>query len=495
VQCRTAIGLTVLAMAALTAGGSASAAPGAATGPSSSQSPYLVRSEPGVVTESILTVGDSVNLKPDGVTPYRFVGIPDGLGAYDNGDGTFTVLANHELPSSDGVAREHGSKGAFVSRWTINKDTLEVLHGEDLIRRIALWNGDAESGEYAAPVSGPAAPALNRLCSADLPVRSALFNAATGMGFDGRLFLDGEESSEGRGFAHAADGTSYELAQFGNLAFENSVANPATGDKTVVALSDDTSTLPGSSAFGGQVYIHHGTKRSAGNPAERAGLTGGTLYGIKVDGMRNERAGFVQSSTFSLVALDDQSQKTGAELESESDSEDITEFARPEDLAWDPTNPNVLYLNTTNAFELPSRLWKLTFEDPADPAKGGTIEAVLDGSEGQKMLDNMTVNGRGQVIEQEDPGNNTYLAKLRLYDPASDSLTEIAKHDPARFTLGGANFLTTDEESSGVIGVGRILGRGWYLADVQAHYATDPELVEGGQLLALHVPPGRKYGR
>jgi len=68
-------------------------------GPSSSQSPYILRSQSGVVTQAILTVGDSVNLKPDGVTPYRMVGIPDGLGAFDNGDGTFTLLMNHEIPS------------------------------------------------------------------------------------------------------------------------------------------------------------------------------------------------------------------------------------------------------------------------------------------------------------------------------------------------------------------------------------------------------------
>src|SRR5512134_3232748 len=80
------------------------------TGPSSSQSPYIVRSQPGVVTKAILTVGDSVNLKPDGVTPYRMVGIPDGLGAFDNGDGTFTLLMNHELGGTVGVARAHGVK-------------------------------------------------------------------------------------------------------------------------------------------------------------------------------------------------------------------------------------------------------------------------------------------------------------------------------------------------------------------------------------------------
>ena len=51
------------------------------TGPSSSESPYLLPTKPGVVTMSVFSVGESVNFKPDGVTPYRMVGIPDGLGA------------------------------------------------------------------------------------------------------------------------------------------------------------------------------------------------------------------------------------------------------------------------------------------------------------------------------------------------------------------------------------------------------------------------------
>src|SRR5215218_1846206 len=122
------------------AGTPAEATPGAATGPSSSQSPYVVPSQPGVVTKSLLTVGDSVNLKPDG-TPYRMVGIPDGLGAYDNGDGTFTVLMNHELGSSAGIVRAHGARGSFVSKWTIQKGSLRVLHGEDQIERLFVWNG------------------------------------------------------------------------------------------------------------------------------------------------------------------------------------------------------------------------------------------------------------------------------------------------------------------------------------------------------------------
>ncbi len=159
-------------------------APGAQTGPSSSQAPYVLRSQPGVVTKSILTVGDSVNDKPNG-DPYRMVGIPDGLGAYDNGDGTFSVLMNHELPGG-GVVRAHGATGAFVSKWTIEKDSLRVLNGEDLIKQIATWNTGTSS--YNAPATGVA---LSRLCSADLPATSAFWTGS--LGYDGRLFMDGEE--------------------------------------------------------------------------------------------------------------------------------------------------------------------------------------------------------------------------------------------------------------------------------------------------------------
>ena len=58
----------------------------------------------GVEVTSLLTTGDSVNAGPGGA-PYRLVGVPDGLGAFDNSDGTFTLLVAHELDGSVGVAR------------------------------------------------------------------------------------------------------------------------------------------------------------------------------------------------------------------------------------------------------------------------------------------------------------------------------------------------------------------------------------------------------
>src|SRR6185503_21383108 len=95
-------------------------------GPSTGSSPYVVPVAAGVRTTSILTVGETVNPKLDGATPYRMVGIPDGLGAIDAGDGKMLVTMNHELGGTSGVARAHGSLGAFVSAWKIDKKTLAV---------------------------------------------------------------------------------------------------------------------------------------------------------------------------------------------------------------------------------------------------------------------------------------------------------------------------------------------------------------------------------
>jgi hypothetical protein len=416
------------------------------------------------------------------------VGIPDGLGAFDNEDGTFTMLSNHELPSTAGVPRAHGAPGAFVSRWTIDKDDLAVRQGSDLIQRIATWN--TGTGSYNAPATGIT---LNRLCSADLPPVSAVFNSATSKGYDGRLFLSGEESSTGRAFAHALDGTSYELPALGKMAFENTVAHGGTGDTTVVAAIDDTSP--------GQVYFYKGTKGTSGNPAERAGLAGGALYGVKVPGVTDEsrESGIPSGTSFVLASLGDVRNKTAAELETASGAAGVTRFLRPEDGAWDPTDPNAFYFVTTDRFNSAtqagrSRLWRLNFTNAKKPELGGTIDMVLDGTEGQQMLDNLTINERGQVLIQEDPGNQPYLAKVWLYSPKADRLTELAHFDGSRFLAGGPGFLTQDEESSGIIDASRILGKGWYLLDVQAHYPIPGELVEGGQYVALHAPPG-KYPR
>jgi len=257
------------------------------------------------------------------------------------------------------------------------------------------------------------------------------------------------------------------------------------------------------------VYVYAGDKKTSGTPVDRAGLTGGTLYGIKVMGYPAEPAatGIPSGTRFSAFSFGDVSGKTGAQLESDSNANGVTNFRRPEDGAWDPKDPNVYYFVTTDQYPGKSRLWRLTFDDAAHPELGGTIDILLDGTEGQQMLDNIGPNGRGQIVALEDIGEQTALGKVWLYDIGSDTLTQAAEHDPALFTPGSPDFITADEETSGVIDVSSILGKGWYLLDDQVHNPwapppfvapsplpfpySDPELVEGGQLLALHIPPGK----
>jgi hypothetical protein len=458
------------------------------TGPSSSSSPYVIGTDPHVVTKSLLTVGDSVG-------GYPLVGIPDGLGAFDNGDGTFTLLVNHEIGATAGAMHAHGAAGSFVSEWVIDKTTLQVLSGQDLMQRAWMYNPATGLYEDHSAALGNGI-AFARFCAADLAKESAFYNPGSGLGYsDGRLFLNGEEAgTEGRAMAHVAggalDGNSYELAWLGNMSYENVVANPYTGDKTVVAALDDVT--------GGQVYFYYGDKKAAGNPIEMAGLTGGHFFGVQVTDFAataNEAPntltplGADHQSPFTLVDLGDVSTMTGAQLETASDAAGVAAFLRPEDGAWDTLNPDRFYFVTTNSFSSPSQLWALDFVDASNPALGGTIKLLLDGSEGQKMLDNLAVDGLGRVILQEDPGNNVHLAKIWQYDPSTDALTELASHDPDRFLSGGTTFLTQDEESSGIIDVTDILGSAGeqvFLLGVQAHYPIPGELVEGGQLLLMH---------
>ena len=441
-------------------------------GPSTETSPYILPSLPNVRFTSILTVGD--RLPGDGV----FGGKTDGIGAYDNGDGTITVLINHEISASEGIVRDHGATGAYVDRIVIDKATLAVLSADDLIKTVQRWNNDTDSYEVRTT-------ALNKFCSSTLAAQSAFFDPATGLGTNTPLYLTGEETSWGRAFgvivAGSDAGTAYELPYLGNMAFENVVANPFAQRATIIAMTDDSA--------GGQVYFYVGQKEAGGSAVENAGLIGGDFFGLRVRGIPEEINGVPAIGTFTLQQIGpngDVSGMSALDIETESTLEGVTSFLRPEDCAWDPDHPDVLYFVTTNSFDGNSRLYEVTFTNIANPLLGGTIRAVLDGSEGYPSLDNITV-ADGKVILQEDPGNTAYLAGIWEYDIATDSLARLAAFDPASFISGGASYISSNEESSGIIDVSAMLGDAdtrVYLLDAQAHTSTGEQQ---GQLLAMYV--------
>jgi hypothetical protein len=549
-----------------------------ATGPSTTTTPYIIPVAPGVKLTSILTTGDAVN-------GYKMAGIPDGLGAYDNGDGTFTVLMNHEIGSSLGAVRAHGGKGAFVSAWVINKSDLKVVSGGDLIKNVYNWDTTTQKSSTTTSVVN-----FSRFCSADLPEVSAYYNDKTGLGTQERIFMDGEEGgATGYQLATVATGANkgntYILGKFdlntngsansvnspvqlnvltastsstsvtvsvvprelavgakllgqtvtaintttktvtlsGNAnttintatatdftlagvgAWENALANPFAQDKTVVIANNDGGTGIENNA----VAVYVGTKTNTGTEADKAGLTNGTTKFINVTGSPAE---IVDSTTRATNIT------SGTTFTLSSTSS--TAFSRPEDGAWNPLNPNQYFFVTTDRIDTAtektpaytntatppsttpanqigrSRLWSLTFTDITNPDAGGKIDLLLDGTEGQNMFDNITVDKFGHITLLEDPGDNPHNSKIWQYDIATDSLTQVAKIDPTRFgdvvngaIVPAATGFTFDEETSGVIDVQNILGAGQNLIVVQDHTASaDTTLVEGGQLLAFYTP-------
>ena len=491
------------------------ALPTTSTGPSSSQSPYVTVMAPNWSALSVLTTGDAA------LNGYRMVGVPDGMGAFDNNDGTFTLLVNQELGQTNGIVRAHGSTGAFVSSWVIDKSTWRVLSGTDFLssaNNLYLWN--ATTSTWSAGTTTQ----IGRLCSADLAPVSAFYNSTTGLGYNGRIFLNGEETgNEGRGFAWVATGTDmgkvYELPHLGRYSIENLLANPfltgTAANKTIVAGTDDSTP--------GQVYLWVGNKSNAGTAIDKAGLTNGVLYGVKVTNgganyangaVTRESAGAI-NGTFALVAptfsTSNWGTTPGATFQTASTTAGVTEFARPEDGAW--LNASTFVFNTTGASIIPtggtvgvtqsSRLYKLVFGNTSDFTQGGSISLIVDsaslrGRDGDvaRSFDNLTVGNDGLIYVQEDPGNVAYIAKHWVIDPnaanPAASALQILESDRTRFLTGGADFRTIDEETSGIIDISTLINDGtkWFLIALQNHATVSGTdtfgLFEGGQLIAIN---------
>ena len=472
------------------------------TGPSSSATPY-VQGVAGYDITSILTTGDSVG-------GYIMGGIPDGLGAFDNGNGTFTVLMNHEwaLPNGGVSHGVLGAGSAYVSQWVIDKSTLQVVSGGNLIQSVTTWNTGTNS--YNPTTTAAGSVSFSRFCSSDLsPVTAYTYtdtSTGTVYGTSARIYMHGEESTSSGGLGRqlatvVGTGAAYELAKFnlstngsgltGLGSWENALANPPSQLKTVVIGNNDG----GTGIMNNSLAVYVGTKQTTGSEVDKAGLTNGTLKFVNVTGNPVEivngttRATNITSGTaFTLSATAS------------------TTFSRPEDGAWNPLNAKQYYFVTTDQLNTVadgvgtaigrSRLWRLTFNDISNPDLGGTIDMLLDGTEGQNMFDNMSVNADGTLTLLEDTGNAIHNGKMWRFDPTTGKVTLIARSDPARFgDIGLPATVTQDEETSGVIDITDILdpthstGKIYNLFDMQAHNLTgNPNTVEGGQLMLMTAP-------
>jgi hypothetical protein len=474
----------------------------------SSHTSYIESTATGWTATPLITVGDTVTNSGSAGGTYAMAGIPDGLGAYSSGS-TVTILMNHEIgythatpPVLQGAVRAHGSAGGFVSQWTLDKNSLQITAGQDMIQsadNVFTWNGSS----FASGTTVFARP-----CSSDLPALSAFYNSSNSTGYNGRIYMTGEETGvEGRAFAFVATGSAagraYELPKLGRFSWENSVARPTAGDTTAVIGLDDTTP--------GQVYLYLGTKSATGNAVEQAGLHNGNLYGIKVASTPLETNAAHNTTgavgTFTLEQID--TTATGANQQTESVADGITEFARPEDGQWLDADTFVFVTTGSGGDNVNSaKLYSVDFSDANNLAAGGTVSLLLNsssltGTDGAsaRSFDNLTVGLDGKVYIQEDPGNADYIAKVwQLSNPGAP--VQIFESDRDRFAPPVTAPFTRDEEHSGIIDVTNLFNgvegdaATWYepgmklfLADTQAHYSNGSSLVEGGQLQLLAFTP------
>ena len=464
----------LLAAAAATAICSAVAA--AATGVKTTRPPQLVPSAPGVVVDPILSTGDIV---PEGQTPqYQMSGIPDGLGAYsnrsrghdddddddDDGDrrrdgrsGTYTVLMNHELGRT--FPNNPPGVDTRISKLEIDRADNSVLSAK------YVFTGNE---------------GFERFCSATLEVINGT-----------PWYFTGEEAinagHDGSSIAmNAETGEWVETEHFGHFQHENVV--PAKLSKWFFLSTEDDFRV------GEDAYLYAYIARSF-----KGAISGdeGSLHVWKADNATDSTQAQKGGPTLRgrFVPITQAENANSTTLKEAAEAKGAFKFDRLEDAALYRHKAGRFYFADTGKPPRTTQGRIYQFDvDPGNPTRA-SLKVILDGDKGDDLAnpDNLDTS-EGKIVFQEDRESafRDVYNRVMVYDIRRKTLTEVARvATPSTLRPG-------TWESSGVINAFHILGRGWWMTDVQAHSTFAPQpgptLVpnsstgEDGQLQAVYIP-------
>ena len=507
----TAALATALAVVVLTASASAG---DNSSGFQTTQPAMLTTLAPGSSATPIMTVGETLG------SGYKLESIPDGISLQTRGQGRVDVYLNHEtslVPFPFNPATGVGQSdytNAMLSHLVLNQHSAGVLQGKYVI---------------------PSSANFQRFCSNFLAVGGA------DNGFERSLLFTNEEATDfvnrtglawppGPGAEQAGVVVAYDpqrddykpIYGMGRHNHENSVAVPGFGHPVLLS-GDDTFSAPAS-----QLYMY-----TAGSAAA-VWNDEGSLWAFKSDDpLVNDYSDLSGAATASghfipvprAIAVGDQ---TG--LESWSNANNVFQFIRVEDIAFDRNDSNVVYFaDTGEPRALPGpgaarmtrgpagtrgpfpngRIFKMVL-DPSDETHVLSLSILVEGdplgpdSAGNPAFihnpDNVETTGTS-LLFQEDPGSqNQYpasnpagtTARIWRYDLSSGALTVAAKVNQAADPAAAQG----SWESSGIVDASSAFGPGAFLVDVQAHSilmdVTQVGMLtfkrEGGQLLLVRVP-------
>jgi hypothetical protein len=392
--------------------------------------PYVVPVTPEYAIQPLLSVGDRVPRTSNPAQQFQFVGIPDGIGAYLEGSQAI-VYTNHEFVQatvSEPIIGLPTNRGAIVSRLVLD-EAGRVVSGDRAYDTV--WAENTLVGPAADATN--ATPAFSRFCSGSLSYKDA--------GFDRPIYFAGEESSgaatfDGKGGLGIAifDGELHTLPKFGRFSWENTLAQPKKGEKTVLIGMED-----GPATTDNQLYLYVGTKERSASATgmRRNGLDNGKMYAFVSDtpGKPTElefTAGTIEGHWAEIANAET---LTDVELEAASDALGAFGFVRTEDGAFDPENPNDYYFVTTGSgsANVLGRLYKMTL-DANDPTGHTTIELIYNadaiiaaGGDIAISPDNIDV-GKDYIFINED---GTAQSRVTMAQKGRDgSIWRISKKAP-----------------------------------------------------------------
>jgi hypothetical protein len=458
---------------------------------------FLVGTAPGVVVDPIMSTGDIFG-------SYQMSGIPDGLGAYksrggddddDHGRKGFVVVMNHELGRS--FPNNPPGVDTRISRLEIDARTRSVHAAE------YLFTGHER---------------FERFCSSTLAII-----------FGRPFYFTGEEAvidpaqpptPEHDGSSIVMDpetGMWRETPHFGHLQHENVV--PLRLSKWVFLTSEDDFRT-------GQPSYLYAYIASDFNRALRG--VEGSLYVWKADNHQAEPSNATATKGESIPghfvplsqALDNPS---SARLKIAAAEKNAFKFDRLEDIAVRPDVRGRTYIADTGKPSGPGatargRVYQFDI-NRRDPTRA-TLKMILNGDAPDRddifNPDNMDASSKVLMIQEDresafragTPANSGGYSRVMEYRFSNGALRSVARvNTPPGAPPNPENCaacLPGTWESSGIIDASRVLGKNWWLLDVQAHNSTAPQpgptLVpnsstgENGQLLAIKVPDSHRGG-